>query len=86
MLTSEILCHIHFGFKDGSRMRRAFTYDWRVWSLAEIQEILRESGFGRVEVHWEGTDSETGEGNGIFRKTTRGEAIESWVALIVAVA
>lgn len=85
-LTSEILCHIHFGFKDGSRMRKAFTYDWRVWSLAEIQEILRESGFGRLEIHWEGTDSETGEGNGVFRKTIRGEAIESWVALIVAVA
>ncbi len=83
-VTSETVCNIHFEFKDGSRMNRAFTYDWRLWTLAEIQELLSEVGFSEVEIHWEGTDRETGEGNGIFRKTKKGEAIESWVAYVVA--
>ncbi len=83
-VTGEILCHIHFEFNDGTRMPKAFTYDWRMWSLVEIQEILHEAGFSQVEIHWEGTDSDTGEGNGVFRKTAIGEAIESWVAYIVA--
>ncbi len=42
------------------------------------------AGFSQVEVHWEGTELETGEGNGVYRKTDRGEAIESWVAYIIA--
>ena len=83
-VTNELLCHIHFEFKDGSRMRKAFTYDWRLWSLMEIQEVLTEVGFRHVEVHWEGTELESGEGNGVFRRTTTGEAIESWVAYIIA--
>lgn len=83
-ITGEILCHIHFKFKDGTTMRKAFTYDWRLWSLPEIQEVLKEVGFAKIEVHWEGTDQETGEGNGVYRKSTRGEAIESWLAYIVA--
>ncbi len=65
-------------------MRKAFTYDWRLWSLMEIQEVLNEAGFPHVEVHWEGTELESGEGNGVFRRTTTGEAIESWVAYIIA--
>jgi len=82
-VTNEILCNIHFEFKDGSRLRKAFTYDWRLWSLPEIQELLHEAGFTHAEVHWEGTDQH-GDGNGIFRKTTKGEAIESWIAYILA--
>ncbi len=85
-ITNEILCHIHFQFKDGSRLRKAFTYDWRLWSLIEIQEVLEEAGFAHVEVHWEGTDTATGEGNGVYRRAKRGEAIDSWVAYIVALA
>ena len=85
-VTSELLCHIHFEFTDGSRMRKAFTYDWRIWSLMEIQEILAEVGFAHVEVHWEGTEIESGEGNGVFRRTLTGEAIAWWVAYIIALA
>jgi SAM-dependent methyltransferase len=27
--TARALCHIHFRFADGSRLRNSFTYDWR---------------------------------------------------------
>lgn len=82
-VTSDALCHIHFRFKDDSEMKKAFSYDWRLWSLAEIQELLSEAGYYRIEVYWEGTDKD-GEGNGIFRPTTKGEVCAGWIAYIVA--
>ncbi len=57
---------IHFEFPDGSRIKRAFRYDWRLWSIPEIRELLQEAGFYKSEVYWEGTDRETGEGNDVF--------------------
>ena len=82
-ITGEALCHIHFDFPDGTRMKRAFTYDWRLWSLPEVQDLLGEVGFRSVEVLWEGTDSD-GEGNGIFRRSKKGDDSSCWVAYIVA--
>lgn len=82
-VTNETLCHIHFKFSDGTKMKKAFTYDWRLWSLAEIRELLEEAGFSESTVYWEGTD-EDGEGNGIFRPTTKGEVCAGWVSYIIA--
>ena len=81
-IKGEILCHIHFKFPDGSRLKRAFTYDWRMWTLPEITEILREVGFSPV-VYWEGT-AKDGTGNGIFKPAESGEADAGWIAYIVA--
>jgi hypothetical protein len=83
-INGDILCKIHFEFKDGTKLRNAFKYDWRLWTLPEIKELLLEAGFKSTDIYWEGTDSETGEGNGVYRKTTKGEACNSWVAYIVA--
>jgi hypothetical protein len=77
--------HIHFRFRDGSRLNRAFTYDWRLWTLPEVRELLLEAGFSRVDIYWEGTDADSGDGNGIYRRTTRATADPSWVAYVVAV-
>jgi len=76
--------HIHFRFPDGTMMKRAFTYDWRLWSLPEIQETLAEAGFTRSEIYWEGTDLKTGYGNGVFRKCLRTTSTPGWVAYIAA--
>lgn len=82
-ITNETLCHIHFRFPDRSQLKKAFTYDWRLWSIAELREIGQEAGFANSTVYWEGTDPETDEGNGIFRPTTRGEVCAGWVAYLV---
>jgi len=82
-VTSETLCHIHFEFPDGTKMNKAFTYDWRLWTIAEIRELLEQAGFSRSTVYWEGTD-EDGEGNGIFRPSTKGEVCAGWVSYIIA--
>ena len=59
------------------------TYDWRIWTLPELTEMLIEAGFKKATVYWEGTD-ENGEGNGVFTPTTEGEADAGWIAYIVA--
>lgn len=83
-VTGGAVNHIHFQFPDGSRIDEAFTYDWRLWTLPEIQEVLRESGFSNVLVYWEGSDDETGEGNGEWAISDCGEACEGWIAYLVA--
>ncbi len=76
--------HIHFQFRDGSRMKRAFTYRWRFWTIPEIREILAEAGFRSSTVYWEGTDKKTGEGDGVWKPATKATADPSWVAYVVA--
>ncbi|HCV21278.1 MAG: class I SAM-dependent methyltransferase [Arenicellales bacterium] len=83
-ITGDMVCYIHFKFPDGSRMKRAFTYTWRLWTLPELRELLMESGFQRVLVHWEGTDEKTGEGNDIYTPTEIGEADAAHISYISA--
>lgn len=82
-ITGEAVNHIHYRFPDGTEMKRAFTYPWRLWTLPEIQEVLLEAGFAKVTVYWEGSDRK-GEGNGIWKPSTRGEATAGWVAYLAA--
>lgn len=82
-IDGSVRCYIHFDFPDGTRLKRAFRYDWRVWTLPEIRDLLAEAGFADVSVYWEGDDGKGG-GNGIFRPTQRGDACESFICYIVA--
>jgi SAM-dependent methyltransferase len=77
-------CYIHFAFPDGSRLNRAFSYYWRMWTLPELQELLEEAGFINVTVYWEGTDEETGQGDGIYTPATVGDADPAWVCYLSA--
>jgi cyclopropane fatty-acyl-phospholipid synthase-like methyltransferase len=83
-ITGEMVCKIHFHFPDKSKIKNAFTYVWRMWTLPELREILTEAGFSQVDVYWEGTDEESGEGNGEYSATLEGEADPAWVSYIVA--
>ncbi len=84
-VTGNVVNHIHFKFPDGTKIMKAFTYEWRLWTLPEIQEILREAGFRRAVVYWEGTDEDTDEGNGEWSEVQTGEACEGWVAYLVGI-
>ncbi len=83
-ITSEAKFYIHFRFPDGSEMYRAFSYDWRLWGLTELREILEDAGFARVDCYWEGTDEDGESGNGIFTREEKGENCLSYVAYLVA--
>ena len=83
-IDSLMTCHIHFAFPDGSALPSAFSYRWRLWTLPEIRELLSEAGFSHVTVYWEGTDEESGEGDGIYVPADVGDADPGWVCYIVA--
>ncbi len=83
VVNHDILCHIHFEFADGTRMERAFTYDWRLWTLPELQELVLEAGFDRAEVYLEGWDEEEEESDGVFRRRTQYDNMAGWVAYVV---
>lgn len=82
-VNNHLLCHIHFRFPDRSRIERAFSYDWRLWTLPELRELLDEAGFSRVTVYWQGFDRD-GEPNGRFRPVTTGEADAGWIVYVTA--
>ena len=81
-VSGDYLCKIHFRFRDGSMLKEAFVYHWRLWTLPELGEMLAEAGF-RTTVYWEGTAPD-GSGNGIFTPVTRGDADACWIAYLVA--
>lgn len=82
-VTHYVRCHIHFKFPDGSKIKKAFTYEWRLWTPPELRELLLEAGFSRATVYWEGED-EDGEGNGEFTPDEKGVADYAWIAYVVA--
>jgi SAM-dependent methyltransferase len=83
-VTNEGLFYIHFKFHGGGGIRKAFVYDWRLWTIPEVRDSLLAAGFDTVDVYLEGTDPEDGEGNGVFRKVKRVENCPGWNAFIVA--
>lgn len=82
-ITGDYVCHIHFEFPDGSKIKQAFTYEWRLWTMPELRELLTEAGFKKVTTYWEGSD-EDGDGDGNYEATDEGEADAGWVCYIVA--
>ncbi len=82
-ITNEAMFYIHYRPKGQKKIKEVFTYDWRLWSLPELKDLLQEVGFKKVHYYWEGTDDE-GEGDGDFNKVEKGEICESWVAYLVA--
>ena len=75
----DIRFYVHFRFPDGSQMRRAFTYDWRFWTVPEARERRHETGFVHPEVYGEGTERQTGKGKSIFRRTPHAPTTEQTV-------
>jgi len=80
----ESRCYIHFEFGDGSALHRAYQYDWRLWTIPELRDLLNEVGFSSVTVYWEGTERKTNEPNGVFRPRKRADDDPAWVAYLVA--
>lgn len=81
-VTNEAVFHIHFGYK-GRKYRKVFTYDWRMWGITEMRELMAEVGFSKTHVYWEGT-ARDGSGNGKFTRVQKGEPCLSWICYIVA--
>ena len=83
-ITGAMRCNIHFEFPDKSRMKNAFVYHWRLWTLPEVREMLDEAGFRTVTVHWEQWDEDADEGSGLYHPAIDAEHDAAWVCYIVA--
>lgn len=82
VIDHHVINHIHFKIPGFTKIKKAFTYDWRLWTLPEIQELLLEAGFRSAEVYlhdW----TDDGESDETYRRRTRYENALGWVAYIV---
>ena len=75
-LTACVVNHIHFRFPDGSHMKRAFTYRWRLWTLVEMRELLTEAGFDDLAVTFESEDG--------FDESVDTAELDAYVAYLLA--
>ena len=80
-ITHRIVNYIHFEFKDGTKLNKAFTYKWRYWSVPELTELLKEAGFSNVFVYWDQAEDEDDED---YRITKRAENQPGWLAYLAA--
>ena len=55
-VTNHMQCYIHFKFPDGSKIKRAFSYAWRLYTAPEMRDMLLEAGYRNVTDNWEGED------------------------------
>ena len=71
---------LHFRFPDGSEIRNAFRYTWRIWSLPEITDILLDAGFTDIRCHW--CIDEKDETR--YKLTRTGYNDPAWIACLAA--
>lgn len=83
-ITHRARFSIHFKERGKNKIKHAFRYDWRLWTIPEVRDLLHEVGFTSTHIFWEGDDEDGEAGNGIFTERKTGETCESWVAYVVA--
>ncbi len=85
-VTAEARFAISFKFADGSKLRNAFEYDWRFWTLPEVREMLAEAGFREIHVYWESEcEDEDDEEYGTWHRVDDAPSDPSWICYLVAV-
>ena len=82
-VSHEAKFYIHYKRKNEKKRERVFKYDWRCWTIPELKDLLKETGFRKTHIYWEGTDKD-GEGSGRFARKKKGEECESWVAYLMS--
>lgn len=75
---------IHFKRKGEKKRKEVFVYEWRMWGMRELRDLLEEAGFSKTVAYWEG-DDEDGGGDGNFYSTEQAENCDAWVTYIAAV-
>ncbi len=75
---------IHFKLPDGTWMNDAFTYNWRLWDIRDLREVLMDAGFKKTVVLWE-KGNESGEGTGEYLPSEQADPVHSFVAYVVGV-
>ena len=83
-ITNQLTCHIHFHFPDKSKLKKAFSYTWRVWGARELREILKDAGYKDSIVYRQKFDPKTDEALDEYVATDEAEDYACWLGYIVA--
>jgi hypothetical protein len=83
-LTHGRVYFIDFICDDGAVFERAFTYDWRMWTLAELEPLLRTAGFSDVYFYVEHRDA-SGTPAGPFVRVGEAPSGERFVCYLIGV-
>ncbi|KAH8958982.1 hypothetical protein BDL97_06G056400 [Sphagnum fallax] len=93
--TTKISLHFRI-FKEQQRvLRHAFSYHWRLWTIPEVTEALKEAGFQEVHI-WmremsqaqeqQEEDEEVDMNNGVkYEEVDSFQQVDAWNAYVVAV-
>lgn len=84
-ITADASFSISFKFPDGSKLKRAFEYHWRFWTIPEVREMLAEAGFRESHVYWERENEEDPELDGGWYRCGAADSDPSWICYIVAI-
>lgn len=82
-ITHQAKYAIHFKMANGRMFKNAFTYDWRMWSIPEVRDILKEAGFKKSVVIWDVAKSLRTENHQISENGTN---LDAWIAYVVGLA
>lgn len=83
-ITGDCSFYISFKFADGSKLKHAFEYHWRFWTIPEVREMLEEAGFSESVVYFE-TEDEDGEDTGEWERMAEYPSNPSWLAYLVGI-
>lgn len=76
---------IQFDLNSGKKFKDAFTYDWRLWTIPEVKDLMLKAGFSSVQVYWE-QDKPDNEGFSKYKMVeTADNDYHTWIAYIVGV-
>jgi SAM-dependent methyltransferase len=84
VLDHRLQCEIHFRIRHGPVLRRAFHYDWRLWTVPELKDALAEAGFREIQVYVEGWDDERHRPEEHYRLRRWFDNQEGWLAYLVS--
>jgi len=83
-ITADAEFSISFKFPDGSKLKNAFEYDWRFWTIPEVREMLQEAGFRESRVYWEIEDVDDDQ-DSQWERADDASSDPSWISYIVGV-
>ncbi|NKB33724.1 MAG: class I SAM-dependent methyltransferase [Pseudomonadales bacterium] len=84
-VNSHCTFYIHFKFADGSKIKKAFQYDWRFWTIPEVREMLLEAGFKDTVVYWEEDDDDDEDEDAIWSQVNEAPNDYSWLSYVVGI-
>ncbi len=83
-LTARVVNAMHFRLPSGEKVRNAFVYHWRLWSVPELRDAMLEAGFASCEVHLSYGDAVDEDDAIITRPHEPGSPIEdNYVAYVI---